>query len=253
MRADMAKVVTERPRHGHSNRSKKTSKTLSKDEIVDMGYPDEDAGAEADSGPTRHKVSRRGQYGYDAKSFSDLLGPLRGYLKKQVGRPWNKVHSELCKHLDKRSISGLHIWDHVNSEVEQKCYMEGKQVMAIPAYSWRSRKVSGLYVHPVNGLLSWAPERRYRYRPRVDPDVKKLDQLTELRRMDGLWYKLTYHLVDVAIQWDKETGKPTKYRKDSQLLSKAQLNKRQLHDYGLKNEPVATPITRSKRARLNGA
>ena len=31
------------------------------------------------------------EYGWNAKEFSDVLGPLRRYLRKQVGRPWDKV------------------------------------------------------------------------------------------------------------------------------------------------------------------
>lgn len=246
MRSDMAKVVTERPRRGHGNKSMKTSKTLSKDEIVDYAEDLDDAG------PTRHKVSRRGQYGWDAKEFSDLLGPLRGFLRKQVGRPWNKVHSELCKHLDRRSVSGSHIWDHVNSEVEQHGYLEGKLVMALPRYSWRPRRVEGLYVHPISGLLQWAPKQRYRYRPRVDPTLRKLDDQTELRQMDGIWYKLSYKWVDVPYP-HLVRGNPTpeiRYRKELRLDKKVQLGKRQLQEYGLKNEPVASPISRKKLSRL---
>lgn len=252
MRSDMAKVVTERPRRGSRNKSNKTGKTLSKDEIVDMGYADDDSGPEADSGPTRTKVSRRGQYGWNAKDFSDLLGPLRGFLKKQVGRPWNKVHSELCQHLDRRSVSGSHIWDHVKWEVEQNCHMDGKKVMAFLRY-WRGAEpVSGLYVHPVSGLLLWAPERRYNYIPKVDPTLRKLDDNTELRQVEGIWYRLAYKWVDVPYT-AVIRGNPDpiiKYRREQRLDKKAQLSKAELQDYGLKNEPVTAPVPRKKLARL---
>ena len=80
MRSDMAKVVTERPRRGHGNPSKKWGRRLRKNE-----YDAED------HGPKRAPIARRHQYGWNAKEFSDLLGPLRRYLRKQVGRPWDKV------------------------------------------------------------------------------------------------------------------------------------------------------------------
>jgi hypothetical protein len=79
MRDDMAKVVTERPRRGHGNKSKKTSGTL-----------------------IRH---------YDPDA--NLLSPLKRYLRSCVGRPWRKVHSELSRTLDRRSVTGSHIWDHL--------------------------------------------------------------------------------------------------------------------------------------------
>ena len=87
MRSDMAKVVTERPRRGHGNPSKKWGRRLGKNE-----YDAED------HGPTRAPIARHHQYGWNAKEFSDLLGPLRRYLRKQVGRPWNKVWSEISAH-----------------------------------------------------------------------------------------------------------------------------------------------------------
>ena len=86
MRSDMAKVVTERPRRGHGNPSKKWGRRLRKHE-----YDAED------HGPTRAAIARRHQYGWNAKEFSDLLGPLRRYLHKQVGRPWDKVWSEITR------------------------------------------------------------------------------------------------------------------------------------------------------------
>jgi hypothetical protein len=73
MRSDMAKVVTERPRRGHGNPSKKWGRRLRKNE-----YDAED------HGPRRAPIARRHQYGWNAKEFSDLLGPLRRYLRKQV-------------------------------------------------------------------------------------------------------------------------------------------------------------------------
>ena len=72
MRSDMAKVVTEAPRRGHANSSKKWGRRLRKDEY---GLDDH--------GPARASTARRRQYS-DPKDFSDLLGPLRRYLRKQV-------------------------------------------------------------------------------------------------------------------------------------------------------------------------
>jgi hypothetical protein len=249
MRPDMAKVVTERPRRGHSNKSMKTSKTLSRDEIHDMG--DEDA----DSGPGRHKASRRGQYGWDAKEFSDLLGPLRGYLKKQVGRPWNKVFSELCEHLDKRSITGQHIWDHIKYEVELNAYISDGKVFERPRFG-SIRLVQGLYVHPVTGILRWAPERpRHRYRPRLDPNLKKLTDRAELRRIDGIWFYFEYVLQE---HWRTETsadGTITRTRLSDELVlhKKQQLSKAQLRLHQLTNTPPDKSLSRRERQRLNSA
>jgi hypothetical protein len=42
-------------------------------------------------------------------SFSDKLGPAQRWLHSQVGRPWNKVRSELFERFDSRTTAGRHI------------------------------------------------------------------------------------------------------------------------------------------------
>ena len=77
MRDDMAKVVTERPRRGHSNPSKKTTGLPIRRYDPDADYDE----------PVRLPVSRGRQYGWNAKEFSDLINPLKRYLRSCVGRP----------------------------------------------------------------------------------------------------------------------------------------------------------------------
>ena len=113
MRDDMAKVVTERPRRGHGNASKKTAGPWIR--RFDPGHDYDE--------PTRLPVARGRQYGYDAKEFSDLISPLKRHLRSCIGRPWSKIHGELSAKLDRRSVTGSHIWDHAMWEIETDCYI----------------------------------------------------------------------------------------------------------------------------------
>ena len=145
MREDMAKVVTERPRRGHGNPSKKTTGPRIRAYDPDGDYDE----------PTHLPIARGRQYGYDCKEFSDLLGPLKRYLRSCIGRPWNKIHSELSQKLDRRSLSGSHIWDHLRWEIETDCYI-GADRLAYPTrrtYGLSEVPVHGLYVHPKTGLI----------------------------------------------------------------------------------------------------
>ena len=147
MRDDMSKVVTERPRQGHGNKSNKTTGPRIRHYDPDREYDE----------PTRLPIARFRQYGYDAKEFSDLINPLKRYLRTCIGKPWRKVHSELSQKLDRRSVSGSHIWDHVMREIETDCYIGDDGL----AYSNDRRylvgrtseyPIAGLYVHPKTGL-----------------------------------------------------------------------------------------------------
>ena len=146
MRNDMATVVTERPRRGHGMPSRKWGRRLGKHE-----YDAED------HGPMRAPIARHHQYGWNAKEFSDRLGPLRRYLRKQVGRPWDKVWSEISRTLDNRSLSGRHIFDHIRWEVEHHAWLCADGRVCNPRGSGLL-PVSGLYVHPRTRLLCYAAE-----------------------------------------------------------------------------------------------
>lgn len=152
MRPDMAKVVTERERVRSSARNKKHGGRVHR-----HVYLDEDA----DGGPTFIPWSRRRNP--NPKSFTDHLNPLLGWLRKQVNRPWNKVWSEICEHMDSRSLTGRHIIQHIHWEVERNCFEEGRVVYVNPRWAYGViRPVEGLYVHPRTGLLRYAPKRRSR-------------------------------------------------------------------------------------------
>ncbi len=158
MRDDMAKVVTERPRRGHRNKSNKTTGPRIRRYDPDLEYDE----------PTRLPVARRRQYGYEAKEFSDLINPLKRYLRSCIGRPWSKVHSELSQKLDRRGISGSHIWNHVMREIEADCYIGDDGL----AYTNDRRHfgrmcedpLAGLYVHPKTGLIREQQEAAIRRR-----------------------------------------------------------------------------------------
>ena len=49
--------------------------------------------------------------------LNEHLGPLRRYLDSQVGRPWDKVFSEICAHIDRSSAVQDHVRDHVEDYV----------------------------------------------------------------------------------------------------------------------------------------
>jgi hypothetical protein len=234
MRPDMAKVVTESPRRGHANKSEKHGGRLSKDDVAREREDDAERGGLIPW--SRHR-------NHDYKEFSDKLGPLRAYLKAQVGRPWDKIYSELSQNLDKRSLAGIHIWDHVKQEVKINCVERDKKIYPRKV-RFRSSEVpvEGLFVHPRTGLLCYLPEKRFRYRPKVDPDVIQLDDVTNLERREGIWYRCHYGFVDRYVpevrniyRGQTNVIRPAVWKTEKIFQRKKQLSRSELKVYKLTN------------------
>lgn len=238
MRPDMAKVVTESPRRGHEWRNRKSRARVPVLPLNSEGSHENGKGSDGDFGPQRLKMTSYFR-GDEGKDFSDKLGPLRRYLRKQVGRPWDAIYSDLRAHLDFRSVAGLHIWDHVKMEVQLHCVAYGKTII-VGGY-----EPSGLYVHPVTRLLCYVPETRHRYRKPVPDDVVELEQGLSLRRVNGIWYRARYGFKDVyhpPVRYGPGCGAATGriiregyFTSEPVLQEKKQLNRGELKAYGLKN------------------
>ena len=63
-----------------------------------------------------HHRQRRGNVGRShlhTKFFNEHLSPLRRFLDSNVGRPWDKVYSEICRHVDRGNVVQKHILTHL--------------------------------------------------------------------------------------------------------------------------------------------
>jgi hypothetical protein len=177
MRRDLDKVIIESPRRGSRNRSAKTGARV-------LHQPD----SEHEDHPKRISSSRYRQY-KDFRTFNDKLGPLRRFLRSNLGRPWNKVYSEVSAAIDRRSISGNHLHEHVRDAVELNCFIgEGRKIYAPPHWFGAPHEVEGFYVHPRTGLLCWKPYRRGRYVPPEPLPIIAVGEIEALFKLNGIWY-----------------------------------------------------------------
>ena len=51
---------------------------------------------------------------------SDYLSPLNNWLASKVGQKWDKIHSEISHAVDRNSMVGDHLWEHVRGYVSEK-------------------------------------------------------------------------------------------------------------------------------------
>lgn len=189
MRADMHKVVVERERGGSHWKSRKWGKRLTF--VPDSDYAEQ---------PKSVSSARKRQYGYESKWFTDVLGPLKGFLRSNVGRPWNKVYSELRQGLDVRKVTGRHIFEHLEHMVVRDCWIgSDRRVYARP----RGWQVTGFYVHPKSGLLAFAPRQSARARKKErllsqDIDEVRLNCSSSYKLIDGQWYFVSFETVEIG-------------------------------------------------------
>ena len=125
MRWDMFKIIVERPRrYGPGGWTR--------------GRPHRDV----ENAPS-HEGIRRRYSDYERKELNENLAPLRRYLVRQVGRPWNKVFGEICQHLRNDNTVQEHVRLHLDDFV-----------------STQGRDTRLLYVDRRTGILRMNKPRR---------------------------------------------------------------------------------------------
>src|SRR5262245_56031154 len=143
MRKDMSKIIVERPRIDSGPRRKGRSRPLTDADGAPYRARDRDGG---------HERPQR------TKHLNENLAPLRRFLQSNVGRPWNKVRSELAENIRPTSTVQQHVLDHVTDFVATKTVMREGKVMVFDSHSRRhpvpvQESWALLYVHPKSGLL----------------------------------------------------------------------------------------------------
>jgi hypothetical protein len=173
MREDMAKVIVERPRIRPFSSRKGRRR-------------------DPDDLPFREGFRRGASLRGDRKQLNENLKPLRRYLERQVGRPWDKIYSEIAAHLRADSAVQQHVRDHLRDFVAVK----PRRINA----GWRGHDLwyQPFYVDSSTGLLrrtDQLPEEKRRRRDvrRLRPipvEQMALSDNRELRRLHGIWYEV---------------------------------------------------------------
>lgn len=183
MRKDMCKVIVERPRgyKGEINKARRR-----RDDV---------------DGPSF--LGMRAGYGY--RALNENLKPLERYLHAQVGRPWDKVHSEICANIDRRNTVQQHVLEHLRDMIAvQVEWRDGRWVDLKDRDRWRDPRSpylrQKLYVDPRTGLIrtnkqyrtivaAWR-ERATKASETSAQNRRRVDEHTLLLRIAGLWYQV---------------------------------------------------------------
>jgi hypothetical protein len=194
MRADMGKVLVERPRLGRRRAERWPGKGYRKGlkKCFEAG----------DCPPEREGMKR--SYGFGTKSFNEHLSPLRRFLDSNVGRPWAKVYSEICRHVDRGNVVQKHILTHLFDYVVTNVILINGEPCRGTAYARQygepvrtSARYHQWYVCPKSGLL-----RKSRHVPRKrklpwpePPRTVKLNNKQVCVERNGSWELISVALI----------------------------------------------------------
>lgn len=105
--------------------------------------------------------------------FNDNLRPLIRLLESKRGKYWNKIYSEICSKLDRTTVSGEHVFNHLFDFVQTKVTIENEKVVGADS-SGRTIQIlstSGwpaFYVHPKSGVLHKAKKGDWEEKYNID-------------------------------------------------------------------------------------
>jgi len=128
----------------------------------------------------------------ERNSTRNHLNALRRYLRKQVGRRWDTVYSDICHNAPKGSFLGNHVRELVADEVHDRVTISGDEM-----YGRRGWKVytGDLYVCPETNILKVhnadEQRKRYRYHRRPELEMIGVDETHKYVNIDGLWFFVT--------------------------------------------------------------
>lgn len=244
MRADMFKVIVERPRWGASHAP---PVKLKKDRDTDRKF----------IGLKRHAIEQAPYY----KSLNENLAPLVRFIRKQVGRRWDDVFSEICAHLDTGSTVKMHVRTHLKDFVlfgisygrHGELLHKGHPIEV----DRRNFYWPEFYVDPEDGLLKdsvafWRARGEERHgrraakrknaQPQGNPDLRQINDTELLFRRNGCWF---FYELDVRPRIDDDALREAlstgnwRYAGTWSVVRHHQLSKRELRWFGLRDEGTA--------------
>lgn len=199
MRADMGKVLVERPRKRCRFARGMCGKGYNTRVRREMASED---------GSPNHEGTMRRYNGRGDKYFNEQLGPLRKFIETNVGRPWDKVYSEICKHVDRGNVVQKHILTHLFQYVAVHVELIDGELYEKPhQHHYRSSPLRGpnqWYVCPKSGLLKRAkPEPRRKRRKAGTPGrlVAWVSASQFVLQNKGGWHLVTVKPIPEPSPW----------------------------------------------------
>lgn len=166
--------------------------------------------------------------------------PLRRMLGQNVGRPWDRVYSELREVINPESLRGHQLLQSLRWIVASDLELVDGRLVHSQRFGYRDRgEISTqFYIHPIHKLLcqndKYRRHRRYKYKP----NYIKIDDTHQYHYIDGIWYEITLggywqrfpseSRYDAAYGWIDSYKARDLYGSNSCCLRKRSLGKKEI-------------------------
>ena len=130
----------------------------------------------------------------ERKQFNEYLKPLVRFLKKNCGRPWDEVYSEICENMDRRGIVQDHIFQHLFDYVElNPIFKDGKPHRTGYGGLYPLYKSDWTFYVDEDGALREPEDKRPPWDDnKVNPNIIKTKDSSVFiirRGSDGTWFR----------------------------------------------------------------
>lgn len=178
MKDHFDKIIVERPRFNSRGPNNKATKPK-----------------DLDSAPK--KESMKGAGGALARSWckkelNENLNPLYRFLDKQIGRPWDKVYSEMRAHIKPGNTVQEHILGHLEDHIvmaKDVVVIDGMAMYKDGRYNYkRGAIINHLYVDPVDGIIKKKIKRQEPAKKVKKPTWKAGGKVAVCHA--GIWYEV---------------------------------------------------------------
>jgi len=89
----------------------------------------------------------------ERRQSQEMLGPIKRYLRSNVGRPWNSVWSDICRRFPSATKLGSEFRDNLSLWVELNVVEVEGELFDSRGYSIKQHYYNCFFVHPKLGTL----------------------------------------------------------------------------------------------------
>lgn len=215
MRDDLDKAITESPRKGGGGKFPRRIKHKGKVDELDF--------VSIKTGIKKAYGTNAEIYNRNTKVFTDQLAPIYGLIKKNVGKNWDKLFSEMRKQFKPDSVVHQHIYEHLFQFIQIRTRKNGDVIEYNEGgrTRWRQKPWVPIdehiefYVHPVSKCIiknklykTWRQASRERTKQRLDEKEKVklvISENEEAHLIKDVWYLFIFDLTPVITYTERTT------------------------------------------------